>query len=277
MNIDQINRTGLPLKGSIKATYALSIILAALMAAASIAGLLCQTSIYPTDDLLQSLLPTDPSVLFIGLPMLLGSMWLTARGRLIGLLLWPGALFYAFYTYLTYVFAMPLSAAFLLHLALVTVSGYTLMALLASIDTKAVQKALTGAVPDRLAGGILAGLGILFFLRALGLLVQALASNTPMGEVDFALNTIDFLIAPSWVICGVLCWRRKAFGNVIGLGMLFQGCMLFIGLIIIMLLQPFIANSPIAWIDVAVVSVMGLICFIPFGLYIRGVVTGRRA
>jgi hypothetical protein len=209
--------------------------------------------------------------------MLLGSMWLTARGRLIGLLLWPGALFFTFYTYLTYVFAMPFSAAFLLHLALVTVSGYSLIALLVSIDSKAVKHAIAGEVPDRLAGGILAGLGLLFFLRALGLMVQALISNAPMTNVDFSLNTSDILITPAWVVCGVLTWRGKAFGHMTSLGMLFQGCMLFIGLIIIMLMQPFIANSPIAWIDVAVVSVMGLICFVPFVLYIRGVVTGRRA
>jgi hypothetical protein len=67
--------------------------------------------------------------LFIGLPILLGSMWLAWRGKLIGLLFWPGALFFVLYNYLIYVFAMPLNVAFLLHLALVTLSVYTIIGL----------------------------------------------------------------------------------------------------------------------------------------------------
>ncbi len=44
-----------------------------------------------------------------GLPILLGSMWVAHRGKLIGLLLWTGALFFVLYNYLAYVIALPLS------------------------------------------------------------------------------------------------------------------------------------------------------------------------
>jgi hypothetical protein len=59
---------------------------------------------------------------------------------------------------------------------------------------------------------------------------------------------------------------------VAGLGLLFQGSMLFIGLIIFLLLQPLLTSAPFSIVDVIVVLVMGLICFIPFGLFVRGVV-----
>jgi hypothetical protein len=257
--------------------YILSFIIAIFMAAASIAGLLYQTVIYPTDELLQSFLPTDVTVLFIGLPMLLGSMWLTWRGKLIGLLFWPGALFFVLYNYIVYVFAMPLNVAFLLHLALVMLSVYTLIGLVASINGEVVKQRLTDAVPERLAGGVLAGLGLLFFLRVLGVMVNVLISQTPIPEVEIALNSSDFITSPAWIVWGVLLWRRKAFGYVTGLGLLFQASMLFIGLIILMLVQPFLTNEPFALVDVVVVFVMGLICFIPFALFVRGVATNRKS
>jgi hypothetical protein len=275
MNTNQVRNASLPLRYNLTLIYALSFIIAILMAAASVAGLLCQTTIYPTDELLQSFLPTDVAILFIGLPMLLVSMWLTWRGKLIGLLSWPGVLFFVLYSYIIYVFAMPLSVAFLLHLALVTLSVYALIGLVASIDGKIVQQRLIRAVPERLAGGVLAGLGLLFFLRVVGAMVSALLSQTPIADTELALHTSDFSIAPAWLVCGILLWRRQEFGYVTGLGLLFQASMLFIGLIIFLLLWPFITAMPFVLVDVVVVFVMGLICFIPFALFVRGVMSGR--
>ena len=272
MNTNQARNANLPIRRNLTLIYALSCIVAILMAAASAAGLLYRDVIYPTDELLRSFVSNDVANLFIGLPILLGSMWLARRGKLSGLLLWPGALFFVLYNYIVYVFAMPLNVAFLLHLALVTLSVYTLIGLVASIDGKAVQKRLTGAVPERLSGGVLAGLGLLFFLRVIGVIVNALISQTPIAETELALHASDFLTAPAWVIGGVLLWRRKELGYVTGLGLLFQASMLFIGLIIVLLLQPFLTTAPFVLADVVVVFIMGLICFVPFALFVRGVV-----
>jgi hypothetical protein len=275
MNTSQARYDGLPLRRNLTLIYALSILIAGLMAAASIAGIVFKSIIYPTDALLQSFLPSDVAILFIGVPMLLGSMFLAGRGKLLGLLFWPGALFFVFYNYLVYVFAMPLNAAFLLHITLVMLSAYTLIGLVASIEGKVVQQRLASAVPERLAGGVLAGMGFLFFLRVVAVMIGALINQTAMTEVDFALHITDFLITPAWVICGVLLWRRSTFGFVTGLGLLFQASMLFVGLIILLILQPYLTAAPFALLDVVVTFVLGLICFVPLALFIRGVVSGR--
>jgi hypothetical protein len=277
MNTGQEHDASLPLRYNLRLIYILSFIIAILMAIASIAGLLCQTDIYSTDELLQSFLPTDVTVLFIGLPMLLASIWLTWRGKLIGLLFWPGALFFVLYNYIVYVFAMPLNIAFLLHLALVMLSVYNLIGLVASINGEVVKQRLADAVPERLAGGILAGLGLLFFLRVIVVMGNALIGRTPIPEVELTLNSSDFIISPAWIVCGVLLWRYKTFGYVTGLGMLFQASMLFIGLIVLLLVQPFLTNEPFVLADVVVVLIMGLICFIPFGLFVRGVAANRKS
>ncbi len=179
--------------------------------------------------------------------------------------------FFALYNYIIYAFAVPFNWALLLHLALVLSSSYALVSLIVSINGKVLQQSLAGAVPERFAGGVLTGLGLLFFLRAIGVLVTALVSDATPAETDLAVNISDFLIAPAWVIGGILLWRRQEFGYVTGLGLLFQASMLFVALIIFLILQPFLTAASSALVDVLVILAMGLVCFVPFVLFARGV------
>ena len=261
----------LPVRHSLTLLYALSLLVAILMAAGSLAGLLYGAVLYPAEDLFQAFVPTDVVNLLIGLPILLGSMGLARRHQLIGLLLWPGSLFFVLYTEIVYVLALPLSAVFLLHLVQLTLSVYTLIALVVTIDGQAVQQRLSGAVPERGAGGILAGLGLLFLVRAVAVLAGMLASQAPVAATELGPHVSDLLLAPAVVSGGVLLWRRRPLGYVAGLGLLFQGSMLFIGLIILLLLQPVLTAAPFAPADIAVVFALGLICFVPFVLFARGV------
>lgn len=263
----------LPLTRTLTLSYVFSLVVALIMTIASAAGLLYPTRLYPTDELLQSFMANDVVNLFIGLPILLGSMWLARHGKLIGLLFWPGALFYVLYNYLIYTFALPLDVGLLLSLVLLTLSAYSTIGLIASIDGKEVQQRLSGVVPERLAGGILTGLGIAFSLLAIGTLVNGLVSKTPIAGPELALQVSDFIISPAWVIGGILLWRREPLGYVTGAGLLFQASMLFIGLIVFLLLQPLLTAAPFALADVIVVLAMGLVCFIPFGLYVRGLLS----
>ena len=261
----------LPFKGDLKLIAALSVLIAVLMAVVAAVGFFYPDSIYPWDDLVQAFQATDLTTLLFGPPMLVVSLWLSNRGRLLGVLLWLGALIYVLYTYLIYLLAMPLNWAYLVHLALVMLSAYSLYALLTRIDGDAVQADLDGALPHRFGGGVLAVLGGGFFLRAVVMLVGGLGAGEVMPVTDLALNSTDFLISPLWVICGIALWRRKAFGAVTGLGVLFQASMLFIALIVVLLLEPVLNNNPLPWVDVIVVAVFGLVTFVPLGLYIRAV------
>jgi len=198
-------------------------------------------------------------------------MLLTMRGKLIGLLFWPGALFFVLYNYLIYVFAMPLNFVFLLNLMLVTLSVYTLIILITCIDGKPIQQQLSGAVHERVGGGILIGMGLLFLLQVVGVMINSLVNKTPITITDLALHVSDFLISPALVVGGILLWRHKEFGYVSGIGLLFQTSMLFIGLIVFLIIQPFIASTSFLLVDVVVVFIMGLICFIPLALFVRGI------
>jgi len=267
----------LPLKQPLTLSYVLSILVAALLAAASSAGLVFQSGIYPTDALRESFLPNDVANLLIGLPVLLGSMWRAHQGSLTGLLLWIGAILFVLYGYLVYLLAMPLNLQFLVYPALVLLSVGSLVGLISSIDGPRLRQRLVGLVPERLAGGVLGGLGLLFFVQAVFSLVSALVGKTPLLQTELALHIADALISPTWIIGGVMLWRQKEFAYLVGLGLLFQASMLFVGLMMVLLLQPLLTQAPCAPVDVLVVFVMGLICFIPLGLFLRGVQRSRHS
>jgi hypothetical protein len=48
---------------------------------------------------------------------------------------------------------------------------------------------------------------------------------------------------------------------------------LFVGLIAFLLLQPLLTAAAFAPVDVVVTLILGLICFVPFGLFLRGVLS----
>jgi len=272
---EQYSHPSLPLKHDLKFSFILSYLIAVFIAGTTVISFIFQSTIYPSTELLISFLPSDAAILIIGLPTLLVSMSLTKRGVMIGLLLWPGVLLFVFYNYLIYVLAVPFNLGYLLQLTLAGLSAYNLISLVPNIDGNELKEKLTNAVPDLFSGGILAGLGLLFFMRSAAELISFLINRTPISDTALALNSTDFLISPVWIACGILLWKRKAFGYITGLGMLFQASMSFIGLIFVLIVQPFISSEPFPLLDIAIIFVMGFICFIPMIFFMRGVKSVR--
>lgn len=268
---------GLPLTRNLTVAYASSLVVALLLAIASVAGLLYGTEIYPSEEMFLLKLPTDLFTLIVGLPLLLGSMWLARCGKLLGLLCWPGVLLYVLYIYVSYAIGVPFSVLFLAYIVLVPTSAYTLIGLVASIDAPAVRQQLAGTVHERAAGGILIALAILFSLMNLTNIVGALTNPAPDHLLDLPVWIADSaVVAPAWLIGGLLLWRRQALGYVAGGGLLLLGCMLFVGVIFALAFPAFYSASPLDVTAIVFILVMGLICFVPFALFARGIAkTGR--
>ena len=262
----------LPVTRGLTSTYVLSLISTILMTALSLGGLLYPSTFYPTDELLQSFIANDLVNLVIGLPMLLGSMWLTRRGKLVGLLVWPGALLYVLYNYIAYVFGMSFNLFTFVYLVLVLLSPYCILVLLKSIDKKFVQEQLSAGVPVRAAGWILVVFGVMFTVRAIGVIVEASTNQTMIPISEFGVLIADIIISILFVAGGGLLLRRSSLGYISGLGLLFVASMLFVGLIMVLLLQPILTNAPFVLVDIIAVFFMGLVCLIPFGLFVRKVV-----
>jgi len=262
----------IPLKSSLGLVQRLSILVALLMTAASLAGLLFPAVVYPTADLRHAFLANDVVNLLIGLPVLLGALWAVRKGSLRGLLFLPGMLFYVTYNAIAYAFAMPLTWKFGLFLTLAILSGLAITLLFSRLDIPAIGQRLSGRVAERLCGGVLAGFGALFFLRGIAQLAQGAVSGAE-GAVVLA----DLFTASFWVIGGILLWRKHPLGYASGAGLLCQASMLFVGLLVFFILQPFVSGIPFPIEDFVVIFVMGLIVFVPFGMFVRGMPAPRRA
>jgi hypothetical protein len=251
--------------------YALSRVVALLLAAASLAGLLHPANIYPTEELRRAFLANDVVNLLVGLPVLLGSLWAARRGSLLGMLFWPGALFYVTYNSIAYAVAMPFTVAFVVNLTLVILSIVAMFGLLSSLDGTAVQAQIAGKIPERYIAGTLIGFGMLFFLMAVGKVISFATGQAAITWAEVSVQIADLVITPCWVVGGILLWRKQPLGYLSAAGLLFQASMLFVGLLIFFILQPFVAGVPFPVGDFVVIAVMSLVCFIPFGLFVRGV------
>jgi hypothetical protein len=260
----------LPITRALPIAHVLTLMVALIMAVASVVGLLYQDVIYPTDELLLSFAPSDAVNLIVGVPILLGTMWLARRGSLVGLLCWPGALFYVLYMYLPYVIDVPFNVLFLPYLVIVVLSSYTLIGLVGSIDREAVRQRLIGFVPARTSGGILVALAILVIVRQTALIVTALANQTPHDALKISTWIADFMVSPMLLVGGLLLWRRNGLGYLAGAGLLLGYGVLALSLVPFLVLQASYTGSPIDVAGIVAVLVMAAICLIPFGFFVRG-------
>jgi hypothetical protein len=266
----------LPVTRDLTPAYAGSLIVALLVAVAAAGGLLFSSTVYPTEKALLAYLPVDLFHLVVGLPILLGSMWLARRGRLAGLLCWPGALLYVLYSYITNLVGVPFGMLFLPYLLLVALSAYTTIGLLTSIDGEEVRRRLDGAVPTRTAGGLLVGLTGLFVAINAANIVAGLAGQTTDALDLVPVWTADFLVViPTCLATGILLWRRKALGYVAGVGVLLQYSLLFFGLVAVLAFPALYDGSLVAVGDIMSMLACGLLCAILLALFVRGAAPDR--
>jgi len=251
-------------KYDLKLFFAVSVFIALLMAAVSIAGLVDWGRVYPgaSLELLPLFVGQDALNLVVGLTILLGALWLARRGSLVGLLLWPGALFYVLYDYGYYVLGAPFTVFFLPYIALMTLSAYTMIAVVAGIDAQAVRVEIERRIPARLIGGFLAGIALLFTALWAGMTVTALANGTELATVPRVVTILDLTIQlPALFVGGVLLMRRHPLGYVVAAGLLLQAAAYLIGLSALAVLQELLTGTafdPVAVVPGIVVSVFAL-------------------
>lgn len=263
----------LPVVHILVPVYTFSIIVTLLMTAASLGGLLFPFVIYPSDELRQAFLANDVVNFLVGIPILLGCMWLTKRGKLIGLLCWPGALLYTFYNYIAYAVGMPFNWIVPGFILLVLLSACSLFVLVKSIEWNSVKTKLAGKVSEKFSGGVLAFYGVAFFFLAVNVITGASANQGTVAMTDVGVAIADLVLSTLLSIGGILLFQRKPLGYTGGMGLLFATSALFIGVILVVLLQPLLTNAPFVLEDVIVLSGMALVCFISTGLFMRGVLS----
>jgi hypothetical protein len=206
------------------ATYALSIVVALLAMAASVAGLLLDGVYGEPAATAQMLRGYDLITLVVVVPLLAYSLLRARRGSERAELMWAGALAYLAYTYAYYVFGTSFNDLFLLHIAVFGASIFALVLVLLTLDARRIADRLRHRTRERVVAGLLA-----FLALALGgmwvylVLRYAVFGDVPEGsalvETEVVVHlgiALDLaLLVPAYALGAVLLWRRKAWGYVI--------------------------------------------------------------
>jgi hypothetical protein len=136
-------------------------------------------------------------------------------------LVWLGMLHYGVYNYAYYSFGAAFSSAFLLHVAALVASIGGLLMLATSIDAGRAARSVAGGTRARVVAGYttVVGLGLVAAWGGLSLsfaLTRTLAANVMPPSAVHLVYAIDLsLLAPVFVVAGILLWRREPWGAVL--------------------------------------------------------------
>jgi hypothetical protein len=209
----------LPVMRRLTIAYVVTSLVAVCLVVSSAAGLLFgQRGLYePNPATLPAFLTQDVLSLLVAVPLLIGSMWTARRGSVRGLLLWMGALFYVAYAYSYAVLGDRLSPLFLVYVAIISMSLYSLLYLALSTDAEAVKSHFSGNAPTTLAGAFVALMALALASMWVAIVLGDLLSHTAPTRVQLVVWPLDLVVAfPALFWGGIYLWRRNALGYVAG-------------------------------------------------------------
>jgi hypothetical protein len=269
----------LPVKNKLSIYYFLSLLIIIVIIILSIIGLSnIKNGIYGNDPNLISIFRGQDLIhLVLVIPIFIIILILTLRKSLIGLILWPGILFYIVYDYFYFIIGIPMSYLFILYLLVVILSIYTLISFLMNFDYQEIFYSLK-KIPNKTIGIILISFSILTIVSILfspGGLIPSLQAKTNINLQARLLWTLDPIFqVPTLLIVGILLLFQNKFGFAFCGGLLLQSCMFVNGKTIADIVNIVLNGNPtggnnrvVTWI---VLGFIGLILLVSFLIYIYG-------
>ncbi len=159
----------------------------------------------------------DLVVLAIGVPLLLVSTGLHARGSLRGHLLLSGTLAFFLYDYASMAVGAAYNELFIVYIGLVSTSLFAFILAFATVDLDRLRRAVAPTLPVRGIAGFLfvtfGGLAVIW----LSPILVGLAEGKPPTILGTYTTIVTFVldlavVAPSILLAGVLVLRRSALG-----------------------------------------------------------------
>lgn len=266
-----------PVRLNLKPVHVHTIILIILVAGVSVAGIVYPHEIYPDEETSLAFVPTDLLNLVLWIPVVLFSMYLTHKQKLIGLLCYPGALFYVTYIYTTYLVGIPPGLLFIPYLILVALSILTIFMLFYRMDSRQIGETLKGHVPLKSAGYIIFIIACLIVIYQAYSIILSCMQDVHADQVTVGQWVADLAVgSPALLTTGIWMIKQKDAGYLTGTGALLLLCILFIGLIPVMIMEGSISGAAVNFLDILIISVSSLICLVPFALFAKAIIKPAR-
>ena len=224
------------------AAYVLSGAIAALMIAASLAGLLVDGLYHEGAWAREAFRGGDVITLTVAAPLLIISLIMSIRGSHRAEPVWIGMIVYTLYNYAYATFGAAFNDVFLLHIALFSMSVFALACAIPNLDLAVIGRTFRDAIGARTIGVFLvivgAGQGGLWiFLVVRNAITGEVLHDIPVWgqHLVFALDLA--LLVPSLVLAGVLLARRRPFGFLLGTAMAVFGAVYQLNLMVASVFQ----------------------------------------
>ena len=251
----------------LRAAQILSGVVLALMVVQAALGL-AVSGLYPEQTwAVAAFRGNDLVTLLVAAPVLAVAM-LASRGResSASVLVWLGMLHYGVYNYAYYTFGAAFSSVFLLHVAALVASIGGLLMLATSIDAGRAARGVAGGTRGRVVAGFTTFVGVALVAAWGGISLRfALtavlpASIMPPSAVHLVYAIDLSLLAPVFLVAGVLLWRREPWGAVLAVAINASGA---VYLTVLWAVGGFQANAGIpgtTWLSpVAIGSVLACV------------------
>lgn len=158
----------------------------------------------------------DVVTLFVAIPLLIVSTWMTFRGSLSGRLLLTGTLGFFLYTYLSMCMLTAFNALFLVYVSIFSLSLYAFILCMMSFDLVTLPRHFSDKLPRGWIATLLFVIGAFLSLTWLGRVIAPLVKNTPPlldNGITMVIQAMDLaLIVPLAILAGILLLRRNAWG-----------------------------------------------------------------
>jgi hypothetical protein len=159
----------------------------------------------------------DVVTLFLGIPLLLFSLYLARKGLLKGRLLLTGTLGYFLYTYVSYSFLSMYNSFFLLYVFLMSASFFAFILAMMSFDIQTLPKYFNEKLPVTFIGSFLLVVSFVFAFMWLGKIVPSLMKDTPPVGLEhyttLVIQAMDLgFVIPASILAGIWLMKRKPFG-----------------------------------------------------------------
>jgi len=167
----------------------------------------------------------DSVTLFLGCPLLLVAILLSAGGSMAGHLLLVGVLGYFLYVYASMAFGAFYNRLFLLYVALTSLSLFLFVASFVSVDRAALGAIFNSGAPIQPLAVFLIASGLITLIVWGAPLVAALSKNALPDRLDTYTTPVTYaldlaVITPSTIIAGLLLLRSDPLGIVIAFPLL---------------------------------------------------------
>jgi len=217
-------------KLNLKPAFTLSIIVAILAAVASVGGLLISNLYQDNDFVKLAWFANDLITAMVAVPLLIASLWFVKKGSLHGQLVWMGMLGYMAYNFAFYLFGAAFNAFFLVYVALFSVSVAALILGLSNLDVNYIAQRFSPQSPVKVIGIYLMVIAMMLLLMETGMISNyLLTGNLPAtiqqtGHPTSVVFALDLsIVVPVSVVTGILLWKRRTWGYVMGMMMLLKG------------------------------------------------------